>query len=129
MIIVPSLSVGWGALAIICYNAKAMILGDFNMKFKVGLCHLRQSEPFTSCSNAAKREVKDLKKGSDMKLIKSVVPKRFWDACLELEPYIRSNTAHCIYKLNAEVPRAIMSRAMSDISQLCEFEWFEWVIF
>ena len=52
-----------------------------------------------------------------------------WDNCLELEAYIKSNTAHEIYKLDAEVPETVMSDESSDISQFCEIEWFKWVMF
>ena len=37
------------------------------------------------------------------KLIKSGATQRLWGDCLELESYIRSNTAHGIYKLDKEV--------------------------
>ena len=42
-------------------------------------------ELFTPWPNAAKREIKELKKGSGRKLIKSGTPIRLWDDCLELE--------------------------------------------
>ena len=107
---------------VICDNAKEMDLGEFNWK----LNHLKQMEPFTPLMNAAKK-IKELKRGSGRKLIKSSTPKRLWDDCLELESYIRSNTVHSIYKLDGEVPD--VSGAMSNISQFCEFEWFEWLMF
>ena len=52
-----------------------------------------------------------------------------WDDCLELEAYVRSNTAHEIYKFYREVPETVMSGETSDISQFCKLEWFEWVMF
>ena len=58
----------------------------------------------------------------------SGAPNRLLDDCLELEFYIRSNTACSIYKLDGEVPDTIMSGETSDISQFCEFEWLEWVM-
>ena len=75
--------------------------------------------------NGAEREIKELKKGFGRKLIKFGAPKRLWDDCLELESYKRSNTAHDIYKLDGKVPETIMSDKALDISQFCEFEWFE----
>ena len=63
-------------LAIICGNAKEMILGEFNRKLKKVSCHLKQMESFTTWLNASKREIKELKKGSSRKLIKSGNPKR-----------------------------------------------------
>ena len=79
--------------------------------------------------NAAEREIKELTKGSGGKHIKSGTPKRICDDCHELESYIRPNTVCGIYKLDGEVPETIMSGKMSNISQFCEFEWFEWAMF
>ena len=62
-------------------------------------------------------------------MLQSRSPKHLWDACLELEAYIRSNTAHDIYKLDGEVPKTVMSGELSDISQFFKLEWFEWVMF
>ena len=107
-----------------CDNAKKMVLDEFNRKLKETLCHLKQTEPFTPWLNAAKREIKELKKGFGRKLIKVGTPKRLWDDCFQLESYVRSNTALGIYKLDGEVPEMIMSGETSDISQFCEFKWF-----
>ena len=72
----------------ICDNANETILGKFNRNLKEASCHLRQTELFIPWLNAAKREIKEPKKGSSRNLIKSGTPKRLWDACLELESYI-----------------------------------------
>ena len=96
--------------------------GEYNRKLKKALCHLKQTEPFRPWSNAAKRDIMELKKGSNRKLIKSGTPKRVWDYCLKVEPYISYNTAHSIYNLDGEVTETIMYGKMSDISQFCEFE-------
>ena len=80
----------------ICNNAKEMIQGKFSEKLKDTACHLKQFEPYTPWSNAAEREINELKKGAGCKLLKSREPKQLWDDCLELEAYIRSNTAHKI---------------------------------
>ena len=119
----------WVPPAVIFDNAKEMILGEFNRKLRETLCHLKQTKPFTSWQNAAKREIMELKKSSGRKLIKFGAPKRHWNDCLELESYIRSNTTHGIYKLDEEVPETDMSSKTSDISQYTEFEWFKWVMF
>ena len=107
---------------IICDDTKELVLGKFNRKLKEVSCHLKQMEQFTPWSNAA------MKKGSSKKL-KSGTPKRFWDDCLELESYIRSITTYDIYKLDGEVPKTVMDKEMSNKSQFCEFEGFEWVMF
>ena len=81
---------------------------------------LRTDRAIHSIVNAAKKEIKELKKGSGSKLIKSAIPTRLWGDCLEFESCIRSNTAHGIKTKSGET---------SNISQFCEFEWFEWVMF
>ena len=113
----------------ICDNARELVQGKFHQKLKEAACHLRQLEPYTPWSNAAEREIKDLKKGASHKLLWFRAPKHLWDDCLELEAYIRSNTAHEIYKLDGEVPKMVMSGETSNISQFCKLEWFKWVMF
>ena len=111
-------------LTCICDNAKELVQGKFHQKLKEAACHLKQLEPYTPRSNTAEREIKELKKGAHHKLLQSRAPKHLWDDCLELDAYIRSNTAHEINKLDREVPETIMSGEMSDISQFCKLELF-----
>ena len=73
-----------------------MIQGKFSQKLKEAACHLKQVKTYTSWSNAAEREIKELKKGADHKLLKSKALKQLWDDCIEMKAYIRSNTAHDI---------------------------------
>ena len=56
---------------ILCDNPKEMVLGQFNRKIKEASCHLKQTESFTPWLNAAKREMKELRKvqaGSSLNL-------------------------------------------------------------
>ena len=76
---------------------------------KDAACYLKQLESYIPWSNAAEREIKELKKGVGHTLLSSRAPKHSWDDCLELEAHIRSNTAHDIYKLDGEVPKTVMS--------------------
>ena len=54
-------------------------------------------------------------------------PKLLWDDSLELAAYIRSNTTNDVLKLNRETRETVMSGETSDISQFCEFAFFDWV--
>jgi hypothetical protein len=56
-------------------------------------------------------------------------PKSFWDDAIKLEAYVCSNTAHDIFSLQGEVPEMVMSGKMLDISQFCEFAFYDWVMF
>ena len=61
--------------ACICDIAKEMTQGKFYQKLKDVACHLKQFEPYTLWSNAAEREMKELKKGASHKLLWSRAPK------------------------------------------------------
>ena len=115
--------------ACICNNSKKMIQDKFYHKLKDAACHLKQLELYTPWSNAAERENNECNRGAGHKLLQSRAPKCLSDDCLELEVYIRSNTAHEIYKLDGEVPQTVMSGETSGISQFCKLEWFKWVMF
>ena len=80
---------------------------------------MKQLEPYTLWSNAAEREIQELKKGVGHKLLRFMATKCLWDDCSELEAYTRSNTAHEKYKLDRKVSKTVMSGETSDISQFC----------
>ena len=105
------------------------VKGEFRYKLKEAGCHLKQTELYSPWQNAAEGNIRELKKGAGWKMIKSGSPKKLWDDCFVLESYITSNTAHDIYMLHDEVPETIISGETSDVSQFCEFEWYEWVKF
>ena len=110
-------------------GSKEQTMGQFKKKAREAGCHIRTTEPYSQWSNAAEGAIRELKRGTGRKLIKSKAPKKLWDDCLELEALIRSNTAHEIYELGGEVPETVVSGETSDISPFCELEWYEWVMF
>ena len=73
--------------------------------------------------------IKQTKLGSSRKMLKSGSPKVLWNHCIEPEALICSHTALNIYGLEGQVPETLMSGQTDDISNLCEFEWFQWVMF
>jgi hypothetical protein len=62
-------------------------------------------------------------------MVRAGAPKPFWADAIELEAYVRSNTAHDIYILQGGVPETVMSGETSDISQFCEFAFYDWIMF
>ena len=62
-------------------------------------------------------------------MLKKGSPKRLWDHSIELADLVRSHTAHDVYMLEGEVPETMMTGQTADISNLCEYEWYEWVMF
>ncbi len=110
-------------------NAKEMKMGEFARKCKEASCYLRSTEPYSPWSNSAEREIRELKKGAARKMTRSGAPRRLWCFALEYESYVRSHTAHDIYKLDGRVPETVVSGETADISPFCEFGFWDWVKF
>ena len=86
-------------------------------------------EPYSPWQNAAEATINELKKGTGRKMIRTSSPKVLWEDCLELEAEIQSSTARNILKLEGEVPKTVMNGETTNITQLCEFGWYDWVYF
>jgi hypothetical protein len=62
-------------------------------------------------------------------MIKTGSPRVLWDHCNELEVLIRSSTSNDVYMTNGKVPETIMTGSTANISHICEFGWYDWVMF
>ena len=62
-------------------------------------------------------------------MIKTGSSRTLWDHCIELEALICSSTCNDIYMTNGEVPETIMTGSTADISHICEFGWYDWIMF
>ena len=62
-------------------------------------------------------------------MLKRNVPKKLWDHCLELELCIQSATILSSLDLGQETPEAKIHGMSADISDICEFEFYDWVMF
>jgi hypothetical protein len=81
------------------------------------------------CQQAAKGCIRELKRGISGKMLKTGSAKRLWGHCIGLEGLIHSHTANDIYSTGGEVPETIMKGGTANISQICEFGWYDWVMF
>ena len=104
-------------------------IGKFHQKLKDACCYKRQTEPYSPWSNSAEGTIREVKKVSSQKMIKTGTHKCLWYHSLELEALIRSNTVIDYHILDDEVPEILMTGKASDISHLCEYDWFDWVMF
>jgi transposase len=86
-------------------GSKEQIAGNFKRKCREAGCHVRTTEPYSPWSNAAEGTIRELKRGAGRKMVKSKAPKCLWDHCLELEAYIRSNTAMRFFSLEEKSQR------------------------
>ena len=110
-------------------GVREQVMGEFHRKARQADCQVKQTEPYSPWQNAAEAMIKELKKGTGRKMIRTGSPKVLWDDCLELEAKIWSSTARNIFELEGEVPKMVMNGETTNITQLCEFGWYDWVYF
>ena len=103
--------------------------GDFKRKLRKADRHTRQTEPYSLWQQAAEGCIRELKRGVSCKIIKTGFPRVLWDHCIELEALIRSLTSNSVYMTNGKVPETIMTGSTTNISHICEFGWYDWVMF
>ena len=71
--------------------------------------------------------IRELKRGSGRKIMRSLLPAKLWDHCIELEAFIQSHTALDIYELRGQVTETLLSGLTADISPFIEHEWYNFV--
>jgi hypothetical protein len=108
---------------------KEQIKGDFKRKLREADCQARQTEPYSPWQQAAEGCIRKLKRGVSRNMIKTGSPRVLWDHCIELEALIRSLTSNNVYMTNGKVPETIMTSSTADISHICEYGWYDWVMF
>jgi hypothetical protein len=110
-------------------GSKEQTSAEFRRKLREADCHLRQTEPYSPWMQAAEGAIRELKRGVTRKMTRTATPKVLWDHCIELEALIRSHSVNGIYESNGQVPETIMTGSTADISHICEFGWYDWVMF
>ena len=73
---------------IVADNSKEQSLGKFAKKCCEADCHLVNTEPHSPWMMAAEGCIKELKRGSSRKMMKTGTLKRLWDHCIKLEVMI-----------------------------------------
>jgi hypothetical protein len=110
-------------------GSKEQVEGFFRCKLKEVSSHMQVTEPYSPWQQAAKGCICELKQGVSCKMIRTGAPKCLWDHCIESEGLICSYTTNDIYATGGKVPETIMKGGTADISQICEFAWYDWVMF
>ena len=62
-------------------------------------------------------------------MIKTGLPKKLWDHCIILMALIRSCLTNSIYMTAGQVPETIMTGETDNRSRICQFGWFDWVMY
>ena len=114
---------------IIVDGARAQTMGEARKICEMAGCEIVELEKNSPASNRAERGIQELKMETkrDMKLSGS--PMVFWCYCIERRSEIMVCSARNNPNLNGMVPRSMMTGEVTDISHLCNFQWYEWVKF
>ena len=115
--------------AIVADGAKEQVRGEsLKLCQQVG-CEIRELEQGTPYSNKAERYVGILKERVLRAMKRSKSPMKLWDFCVEWCAKVLSATAHEHFQLEGMTPKSKLTGQPTDISNLCEFGWYEWVQF
>jgi hypothetical protein len=110
-------------------GSKEQCKGDFKRKLREADCHARQTESYSPWQQAAEGCICELKHGVSHKMINTGSPRVLWDHCIELEVLICSSTCDTVFMTNGKVPETIMTGSTANISHICKFGWYDWVMF
>lgn len=92
-------------------------------------CSLKFLERATQWANLAELYIGILKEAVRKDLKDSDSPLKFWDYCAERRVKINNLTAKGLFQLNGSNPQQLITGEPGDISNLCQFGWFEWVYY
>jgi hypothetical protein len=110
-------------------GAKEQVMGMFRRKCREAGIRVKQNQtlhPMVQCRRGGNSRAE---RGVGRQMVRSRAPKRLWDDRLEREAYVRSLTAHEIYRLDGQVPETLVSGETADISPFAAFKWYQWVLF
>ena len=114
---------------LIADGAKAQISGKSRDICNMSGCKVVELEKSTPFANRAERYIQILKNGCKTDMVRADSPMILWDYCIERRVLIENASAKDNYLLKGSVPHSMMTGEMTDISNLCNFNWYEWVKF
>ena len=90
-------------------------------------CQIRELEKDTPDANRAERYIQMLKNDTKKDLVQSNCPMVLWCYCVERRARIINATAKDNFLLDKQCPETKMTGRPCDISDLCEYGWYEWI--
>ena len=90
---------------------------------------LRALEEGTPWSNKAELYIGLIKEAVRKDMHKLNSPLCFWDYCVERRARINNPTAKNAFRLHGSTPHTLTTGDEGDISNLCQYGWYEWCYF
>jgi len=112
--------------AIVCDKSGEQTSGEVkDLCYKFGTT-LRQLEENTPWANKAELYIGLIKKAVLKDLKESDCPLVLWDYCIERRAMINNLTARDLFNLEGQTPFSSIMGYEGDISNLCQFKWYDW---
>ena len=90
---------------------------------------LRLIEEGTPWSNKAELYIGLIKEAVRKDMLESNAPLNLWDYCVERRSLIHNLTARDSFKLQGQSSYTELTGEQGDISNVCQYGWYEWVYF
>ena len=110
-------------------GARAQVQGKARELCDHENCDIVELKKNTPASNRAERYIQTLKTSSKNDMNESDSSIVFWCYCVERRAMVENACAKDNYLLKGSCPHSMMTGEMTDISNLCNFKWYEWVKF
>ncbi len=110
-------------------NALELTDGEFRRKAIHAGAAIRPVEAYTHNQNLAESAIRELRRMYKKAMLATNAPHVLWDYCMELMAQIRSHLALDLLELQGDTPSTALTGDTSDISNLCEFRWYDLVWF
>ena len=110
-------------------GAKAQIEGESRKVCQKAGCTIKELEKEVPSANRAERAIQTLKNETRRDMRAADSPLVFWCLCIERRARINCATAKDNFNLKGDTPHSMLTGELTDISNLCNFAWYEWVKF
>ena len=115
---------------LICDGAKEQVQGEARKLVNKVNSNIKELEAESPWSNRAELFIGIVKAAIKKDLKDSNCPMVLWDYCSQYRARILNATARpTCYALDGQVPWTKMTGQPLDISNICEFKWYEWIYF
>ena len=109
-------------------GSKEKTLWKFKKKLNDAGIYIRQIEPYSPWLHQVEQTIRELKKASARKMMKTGSPKRLLGDCIEFEAYVSFNISNFRADLKDQTPETFVSGQTADISEFAELRCYNWVM-
>ena len=115
--------------AIVCDSHKAQVQGETKKLCQQVGTVTRMLETGTPWANRAELYIGLVKRRILRELKESNCPMVLWDYCAEWVAQVNNSTAKGLYALQGQTPHFTVTGQTPDISNLCQFAWYDWCFY